>query len=132
VQLRLDHVAIAVESLATALPLFESLIGAEGSATEDVESQGVRVAFVGSGGGRLELLEPLGPDTAVGRFLQRRGPGLHHVAFRVAELEATLDTLAARGVELIDRAPRPGAGGHRVAFLHPRSTGGVLIELVGA
>lgn len=130
-QLRLDHVAIAVESLATALPLFESLTGAAGSAVEEVASQGVRVAFVGSGGGRLELLEPLGPETPVGRFLGRRGPGLHHVAYRVADLQATLDALAARGVELIDRSPRAGAGGHRVAFLHPRGTGGVLIELVG-
>ena len=130
-QLPLDHVAIAVESLATALPLFESLVGAAGSAVEEVGTQGVRVAFVGSGAGRLELLEPLGPDTAVGRFLHRRGPGLHHVAYRVADLETVLGALAARGVELIDRAPRRGAGGHRVAFLHPRSTGGVLIELVG-
>jgi methylmalonyl-CoA epimerase len=124
-------VAIAVDSLATALPLFESLIGAGSSAVEAVESQGVRVTFVGTGAGRLELLEPLGSDTAVGRFLARRGPGLHHIAYRVADLQATLDGLAARGVELIDRAPRAGAGGHRVAFLHPRSTGGVLIELVG-
>ena len=130
-QLALDHVAIAVESLATALPLFESLTGAASSAIEEVASQGVSVAFVGSGAGRLELLEPLGAQTAVGRFLARRGPGLHHIAYRVADLQAALDALAARGVELIDRRPRAGASGHRVAFLHPRSTGGVLIELVG-
>jgi methylmalonyl-CoA/ethylmalonyl-CoA epimerase len=131
VQLHLDHVAIAVESLATALPLFESLIDAVGSGVETVGAQGVNVAFVGSGAGRLELIEPLAPETPVGRFLARRGPGLHHIAYRVADLQAALNTLAAHGVELIDRAPRPGAGGHRVAFLHPRSTGGVLIELVG-
>jgi methylmalonyl-CoA/ethylmalonyl-CoA epimerase len=130
VQLPLDHVGIAVESLATALPLFESLTGGLGSAVEEVASQGVRVAFVGSGAGRLELIEPLGPQTAVGRFLARRGPGLHHIAYGVADLQAALDALAARGVELIDRAPRAGASGHRVAFLHPRSTGGVLIELL--
>jgi methylmalonyl-CoA/ethylmalonyl-CoA epimerase len=131
VQLPLDHVAIAVESLATALPLFESLTGAAGSVVEEVGSQGVKVVFVGSGAGRLELLEPLGPETTVGRFLARRGPGLHHIAYRVADLQATLDALAARGVALIDRRPRAGAGGHRVAFLHPKSTAGVLIELVG-
>jgi methylmalonyl-CoA/ethylmalonyl-CoA epimerase len=130
VQLLLDHVAIAVESLATALPLFESLTGAAGSAIEAVAEQGVKVAFVGAGAGRLELLEPLAAETAVGRFLRRRGPGLHHIAYRVADLQPTLDALAARGVRLIDRAPRPGAGGHRVAFLHPDSTGGVLVELV--
>jgi methylmalonyl-CoA/ethylmalonyl-CoA epimerase len=131
VKLPLDHVAIAVESLATALPLFESLTGGAGSAIEEVMAQGVKVAFVGSGGGRLELLEPLTAETPVGRFLRRRGPGLHHIAYRVADLQASLDTLAARGVTLIDRTPREGAGGHRVAFLHPSSTAGVLIELVG-
>lgn len=130
-ELPLDHVAIVVESLATALPLFESLTGGVGSAIEEVTAQGVMVAFVGSGAGRLELLEPLAAETPVGRFLRRRGPGLHHIAYRVVDLQATLDALASRGVTLIDRAPRPGAGGHRVAFLHPSSTGGVLIELVG-
>ena len=130
-KLRLDHVAIAVESLATALPLFESLTGGVGSAIEEIAAQGVKVAFVGSGGGRLELLEPLAAETPVGRFLRRRGPGLHHIAYRVPDLQKTLDALAARGVTLIDRTPRPGAGGHQVAFLHPSSTGGVLIELVG-
>jgi methylmalonyl-CoA/ethylmalonyl-CoA epimerase len=131
VQLPLDHVAIAVESIADARPLFESLLGADGSLVEQVEAQGVAVAFVGTGSGRLELLEPVTPDSAVRRFLDRRGPGLHHIAYRVPDLDAALARLAADGIELIDRTPRPGAGGHRVAFLHPRSTGGVLIELVG-
>jgi methylmalonyl-CoA epimerase len=130
VHLLLDHVAIAVESIATSLPTFESLLGGPGSPVEHVESQNVRVAFLGSGAGRMELIEPTGPDTAVGRFLTRRGPGLHHIAYRVPDIEAALARLAADGIELIDRAPRPGALGHRVAFLHPRSTGGVLIELV--
>lgn len=93
---------------------------------EEVEDQGVDVAFVGS----VELLEPRGPDTPVGRFLERRGPGLHHVAFRVPDLEAALSRYRERGLRLIDEAPRPGARGHRVAFLHPESTGGVLVELV--
>jgi methylmalonyl-CoA epimerase len=131
VKLPLDHVAIAVESLDAARPLFESLLGATASAPEPVEAQGVTVVFVGSGAGRLELLEPTRTDSAVGRFLSRRGPGLHHLAYRVPDLEAALARLGAEGYELIDRVPRPGAGGHRVAFLHPRSTGGVLIELVG-
>jgi methylmalonyl-CoA/ethylmalonyl-CoA epimerase len=132
VQLPLDHVAIAVESIATAQPLFESLIGAAGSPVERVAAQGVSVAFVGDGPGRLELIEPTGADTPVGRFLARRGPGLHHIAYRVEDIDAALDRLADAGIELIDRHARSGAHGSRVAFLHPRSTGGVLIELVGA
>jgi methylmalonyl-CoA epimerase len=130
-QLPLDHVAIAVHSLDAARHLYESLTGAAGSPAETVATQGVNVVFIGSGAGRLELLEATSPDTPVGRFLARRGPGLHHIAYRVPDLEAALARLEADGFELIDRAPRPGAGGHRAAFLHPRSTGGVLIELVG-
>ena len=131
-QLELDHVAIAVQSITDALPTFEALVGATGSAAERVESQGVAVAFVGEAAGKLELIEPLSAESGVGRFLAKRGPGIHHLAYRVPDLAATLERLAADGVELIDRVPRPGAHGHRVAFLHPRSTGGVLIELVEA
>lgn len=94
---------------------------------ETLPHQGVRVQFVGP---RLELLEPLDTDSGVGRFLARNGPGLHHVAFASTDLEADLARLAAEGFELIDTEPRPGAFGHRVAFLHPRSTGRVLVELV--
>ena len=130
-QLPLDHVAIAVESIAASLPVFESLTGAKGSPVERVESQGVAVTFVGSGSSRVELLEPLSAESTVARFLARRGQGLHHIAYRADDLEAMLEQLSARGVELIDRVPRAGAGGHRVAFLHPRSMGGILIELVG-
>lgn len=129
-RLPLDHVAIAVRSIAETLPLFESLTGASGSLRERVDSQGVEVAFVGVGECRLELVEPLTPESPVARFIDRRGPGLHHVAYRVPELETTLERLAAAGIHLIDERPRPGAHGRRVAFLHPRSTGGVLIELV--
>lgn len=128
--LPLDHVAIAVPSIDDALPTFEAVTGARGSRRERVRAQGVDVCFVGSGDGKLELLQPLSPDTPVGRFLAKRGSGLHHVAYRVSDLEGALRTLEERGVELIDREPRPGAHGHRVAFLHPRSTGGVLVELV--
>lgn len=122
----LHHVGIAVPSLAEATPLYELLSGLRGSPPQTIESQGVRVAFIGS----IELLEPLGPDTTVGRFLARRGPGLHHVAYATEDIVAELRRLEAAGLELIDREPRPGAHGHRVAFLHPRSTGGILVELV--
>ena len=121
-----DHVAVAVHSIEEGRALYELLTGERCSPPETLESQGVRVAFVGS----VELLEPLGPDTTVGRFLERRGPGLHHVAFRVEDLEAELRRLEDEGVRLVDREPRTGAKGHRVAFLHPSSTDGVLVELV--
>lgn len=121
-----DHVAIAVSSLEESLALFQLLTGQAGTPPETLEAQGVRVAFCGT----VELLEPLGPDTTVGRFLGKRGPALHHIAYRCADVQGELDRLAARGVELLDRAPRPGARGHLVAFLHPRSTGGILVELV--
>jgi methylmalonyl-CoA/ethylmalonyl-CoA epimerase len=131
VDLTLDHVAIAVASIDEARPIFAALTGSRGTAAERVDAQGVNVVFMGSGAGRLELLEATRPDSAVARFLAKRGPGLHHIAYRVDDLEAALERLAGQGYELIDAVPRPGAGGHRVAFLHPRTTGGVLIELVG-
>ena len=124
----LDHVAIAVRSIEESCAHFERISGDSCTIPEFLEAQGVRVAFVGA----VELLEPLGPDTTVGRFIARRGEGVHHIAFRTANLEAELARLDARGVPLIDRAPRPGARGHRVAFLHPSGTGGVLVELVEA
>jgi methylmalonyl-CoA/ethylmalonyl-CoA epimerase len=129
-QLPLDHVAIAVPSIAGALPLYELLTGGAGSPIERVAAQGVDVAFVGEGTGRIELIEPISPDSPVGRFLQRRGPGLHHLAYRVTDLAATLSRLREAGVRLIDEQPRVGAHDRLIAFLHPESTGGVLIELV--
>ncbi|MEX0890967.1 MAG: methylmalonyl-CoA epimerase [Gemmatimonadota bacterium] len=125
-----DHIAVAVASIEEALPAFEQISGARGSPPEEVPAQQVRVAFVGTGAGRLELLEPTAPDSPVARFLARRGPGLHHVAYRVPDVAAALAQLAAGGAELIDHEPRPGAHGRRMAFVHPRSAGGVLIELV--
>jgi methylmalonyl-CoA/ethylmalonyl-CoA epimerase len=122
----LDHVAIAVASIENACHLFELISGHRCTDAETLESQGVRVAFCGS----IEILEPLGPDTSVGRFLERRGSALHHVAYLSDDLPADLARLKERGVELIDAVPRPGARGHEVAFLHPRSTGGILVELV--
>jgi methylmalonyl-CoA epimerase len=124
--LPLDHVAIAVRSLAEAAAHFERLTGSTATPVEVIESQGVRVAFVGS----VELLEPTRADSPVGRFLERKGGGLHHVAYRTDDLPRELERLRAAGYELIDARPRPGARGHMVAFLHPRSTGGVLVELV--
>lgn len=122
----LDHVAVAVPSLEQAVATLGRLVGATPTPIEELPAQGVRVCFLGA----LELLEPLGPDTTVGRFLQKRGAGLHHVAWRVPDLEKTLSRLQNEGFELIDAAPRPGARGHQVAFLQPRSTGGLLVELV--
>jgi methylmalonyl-CoA/ethylmalonyl-CoA epimerase len=130
VQLPLDHVAIAVPDLPGAALTYEALTGGPASPVERVEAQGVDVIFIGSGVGRIELIAPFSDESAVARFLTRRGPGLHHLAYRVPDLAAHLHELAARGLELIDREPRIGAHGRRVAFLHPRSTGGVLIELV--
>jgi len=97
---------------------------------EEIAEQKVRVAIFQVGETNIELLEPLAPDTTVGRFLERRGPGLHHVAYRTDDIESELARLEAAGIRLIDREPRSGAHGHRVAFLHPSSTGGVLMELV--
>lgn len=125
--LPLHHVALAVDSLETAIPLYESITGSESSPIETLATQGVRVTFIGD---QLELIEPLDHDSGVGRFLARNGPGLHHIAFASADLEADLERLATEGFERIDAVPRPGAFGHRVAFLHPRSTGRVLVELV--
>lgn len=124
----LDHVAVAVSSLEEACPLFELLTGATRSPAEDLPTEGVRVSFVGS----IELLEPLDPETTVGRFLQKRGQSLHHIAYQVPNLPETLSELKDQGFDLIDEVPRPGARGHQVAFLNPRSTGGILTELVQA
>jgi methylmalonyl-CoA/ethylmalonyl-CoA epimerase len=129
-ELPLDHVAVAVPSITAALPIFELLTGASGSPIERVEAQKVDVAFVGAGTGKIELLQPAGADSTVQKFLDKRGSGLHHIAYRVPDIQATLDLLRAAGIRLIDEQPRPGAGGHLVAFLHPSATHGVLVELV--
>ncbi len=124
--LPLHHVGIAVRSLGAAAATLTRLTGSQPTPAETVPGQGVRVQFLGP----VELLEPLGPDTTVGRFLERRGEGLHHIAYTVVDIRSELVRLAAEGFQLIDTEPRPGAHGHRVAFLHPKDTGGVLIELV--
>ncbi len=122
----IDHVAVAVHSIEEAHGLFELLTRERCSSPELLESQGARVAFVGM----IELIEPLGPDTHVGRFLARRGQALHHVALRTDDLEGELSRLASAGVRLIDSEPRRGARGHLVAFVHPSETAGILTELV--
>lgn len=124
--LPVDHIAIAVHDLSAAIPLYERLTGAESSPVDEVPSQFVRVAFVGM----LELIEPTNDESGVARFLARRGPGLHHVAYRVEDCAAAIDLMVSEGFEAIDTEPRIGAFGHRVAFLHPKSTGGALVELV--
>lgn len=126
----LHHVAIAVPSLAEALPFYTVMLGLRAGAPHLLSDQDVRAVFVENVGTRLELIEPVGPSSGVARFLAERGRAtLHHICYEVADLEVALRELGERGVELIDRAPRAGLAG-RVAFLHPRSAGGVLIELL--
>jgi methylmalonyl-CoA/ethylmalonyl-CoA epimerase len=126
------HVGIAVEDLDVAIATYASLFGATLEHRETVADQGVEAASLRIGGdARIELLRPLGPETAVGRFLASRGPGLHHVAFEVADVAAELDRLRAEGTHLIDESPRLGLFGLQVAFVHPEATGGVLAEFVG-
>jgi methylmalonyl-CoA epimerase len=124
----LAHVGIAVRSRDAAVAHWEKL-GFRLTGTEDLESMRVRIAFVESGGSTIELLEPTDADSPIGRFLAKRGEGLHHVAFFVADLEKALERAESQGLELIDRTPRGGSHGMKIAFVHPRSTGGILIEL---
>jgi methylmalonyl-CoA/ethylmalonyl-CoA epimerase len=126
----IDHVGVAVEDIDAALAIYRDTLGMALVHRETVSEQGVDAALLDIGDGHIELLQPLGPDTAVGKFLRRRGPGLHHVAYRVASVQQALSACAAAGVRLIDETPRTGIRGSRVAFLHPASTGGVLTEIV--
>jgi methylmalonyl-CoA/ethylmalonyl-CoA epimerase len=126
----IDHVGVAVEDIDAALALYRDALGMPLVHRETVAEQGVDAALLDVGDGHVELLQPLGPETAVGKFLSRRGPGLHHVAYRVEDVEATLGALAQAGLRLIDERPRNGIRGSRVAFVHPASTGGVLTEIV--
>ncbi|HVR88081.1 MAG TPA: methylmalonyl-CoA epimerase [Candidatus Limnocylindria bacterium] len=124
------HVAIAVPSIADALPFYRDVLGLTVGGTRDVPDQHVRISFLAAANTRVELVEPLDADTGVARFVAERGkPALHHLCFVVDDLAGTLDRLAARGVELVDRVPRAGAEGD-VAFLHPRASDGVLVELI--
>src|SRR5919199_6735056 len=120
----IDHVGIAVSDLEASISLYEGTFGMAAVHRETVESQGVEAALLDVGDGHVELLRPLGPDTPVGKFLEKKGPGLHHVAYAVEDIDATLERLKESGVELIDKEARVGIRNSRVAFLHPRATGG--------
>ena len=126
----LDHIGIATNDLRESLSIWRDAVGLEVDTTEEIADQGVRIAMLKLGGTHIELLEPLGPETPVGKFLAKRGPGIHHVAVQVKDIRASLTELAAKGARLIDQEPRIGAGGCLVAFIHPSSTNGVLLELV--
>jgi methylmalonyl-CoA/ethylmalonyl-CoA epimerase len=125
-----DHVGVAVDDLEAALALYRDTLGMPLVHRETVTEQGVEAALLDVGESHIELLAPLGPDTAVGKFLARKGPGLHHVAYRVESVDEALAALSKAGMRLIDEQPRTGIRNSRVAFVHPSSTGGVLTEIV--
>jgi methylmalonyl-CoA/ethylmalonyl-CoA epimerase len=127
---RIDHIGVVVEDLDDAIALYADSLAMPEVHRETVDSQGVEAVLLDVGDGHVELLKPLGPDTPVGKFLERKGPGLHHVAYAVDDIDATLEKLKAAGIELIDAEPRTGIRNSRIAFLHPKSTGGVLTEIV--
>jgi methylmalonyl-CoA/ethylmalonyl-CoA epimerase len=125
----LDHIGIAVGDLGAALAFYRDALGLEIEPPEDVPSQKVRAYFIPVGESALELLEPTAPDSPIAKFIEKRGPGIHHVTLRVPDIHAALDQLKARQVRLIDLEPRPGAEGALIAFVHPTATNGVLVEL---
>ncbi|HEX3186249.1 MAG TPA: methylmalonyl-CoA epimerase [Pyrinomonadaceae bacterium] len=128
--LKVDHIGIATNSIEEGLTVWRDALGLELHSTEEVAEQGVKVCMLAVGDTHVELLEPLGPDTSVGKFLAKRGPGMHHIAIEVKDIRGSLAELKSRGARLIDETPRVGAGGCLVAFIHPSSTNGVLLELV--
>ncbi len=127
---RIDHVGVATEDLDGAIALYEGTLGMPVAHRETVESQGVEAVLLDVGDGHVELLRPLGPETPVGKYLAKKGPGLHHVAYAVDDIDAALERLKQAGVELIDSEARAGIRDSRVAFVHPKATGGVLTEIV--
>src|SRR5215471_2574998 len=128
--MKIDHLGIAVRSLSDSLNFYRDALGLELSGTEEVDDQGVRVALLPVGESRIELLEPFSEDTPVGRFIARRGEGLHHICYEVDNLHSKLVDLSSRGIRVLEGYPRRGAEGKLVAFLHPSSANGVLVELV--
>lgn len=126
---RIDHLGVAVRDLAQAERLFGVLLGGESAGRESVTSEGVNVSFFQVGESRIELLEPQGPDTNLQRSLDKRGEGVHHVCLAVEDIDAEVARLKEAGFTFVGDAPRPGAGGCRVAFIHPKSAGGILVEL---
>lgn len=127
---RIDHIGVAVEAIEPALELYRDSFELTVAHREVVEEQGVEAVLLDVGENHVELLAPLGPDTPVGKFLASKGPGLHHVAYQVSDIDATLAALKQAGLQLIDQQPRTGIRGSRVAFMHPRATVGVLTEIV--
>lgn len=127
--LKIDHVGIAVPSIDEALKFYEGVLGVKATDTEVVEEQKVKVAFLPAGDSEIELLESTDPEGPIAKFIEKKGAGMQHIALRVDDIEAALAELKAAGVKLIDETPRYGAGGARIAFLHPKATGGVLLEL---
>jgi methylmalonyl-CoA/ethylmalonyl-CoA epimerase len=127
---RIDHIGVAVEDIDAAIALYQQSFGMELAHRETVESQGVEAVLLDVGDGHVELLAPLGPETPVGKYMAKNGAGLHHVAYAVDDIDSALGQIAAAGIQLIDSEPRVGIRDSRVAFLHPRSTGGVLTEIV--
>ena len=128
--MKLDHIGIATRSIEEGLAVWRDALGLKVDSTEEVTEQGVKVCMLAVGDTHVELLEPLNPETPVGKFLAKRGPGMHHVAVEVADIHASLAELKKQGARLIDETPRVGAGNCLVAFVHPSSTNGVLLELV--
>ena len=128
--MNIDHIGIAVKSLTEALRVYEGAIGLKVSGFDEVDDQAVRVAMLSIGESRIELLEPTRPDSPIEKFMAKRGEGIHHIAVRVDNIEEALKRLQASGVRLIDSSPRRGAHNTRIAFIHPSSTHGVLMELV--
>jgi methylmalonyl-CoA/ethylmalonyl-CoA epimerase len=128
---RIEHIGIAVRSLREAIPAFEELLGSPPSAVEEVSGEKVRTVFFEVGESRIELLEPTSPEGPIAKFLERRGEGIHHLSLAVEGLTGLIETLTEKGITPIDREPRQGARGSSIAFLHPKSTHGVLIELSG-
>lgn len=128
--MKIDHLGIAVRSIPDSLGFYREALGMELAATETIEDQAVRVALLAVGESRIELLEPFSDDTPVGRFIAKRGEGLHHICYEVEDLASKIEDLKSRGVRVLDGYPRRGAEGKLVAFLHPASASGVLVELV--
>lgn len=128
--MKIDHIGIATKSIEEGLAVWQDALGLKPDSTEEIAEQGVKVCMLPIGDTHVELLEPLSPESAVGKFLAKRGPGIHHIAVEVTDIRTSLAELKQRGARLIDETPRVGAGGCLIAFVHPSSTNGVLLELV--
>lgn len=126
---KIDHLGIAVEDIATAVELYRDTLGLEYAGEETVAEQKVKTAFFPLGESSIELLEPTDPDSPVGKFIAKKGPGIHHIALRVDDVAKAIETLLAQGVRMIDTVPREGAHGAKIAFIHPKSTPGILVEI---